>query len=167
MSEERLSEALAAVEAGLASLQVRPSSLHRARVLYLAGQAAVRGADPASRTSRAGWLWPVATAASVLVAVALGGVLLLGGARPPTVERVVEVQVDPPEGSIGEHDYLLAGSGESLGPPLRIDYLVLRRSVLTHGVDALHLVQTPGSSDGKTITPLDAYGESLDLDRSG
>ena len=54
MSEERLSEALAAMEAGLASLQPKPSSLHRARVIYLAGQASVGGAKGASSDSRAG-----------------------------------------------------------------------------------------------------------------
>ncbi|NQT12188.1 MAG: hypothetical protein HQ582_05545, partial [Planctomycetes bacterium] len=112
-------------------------------------------------------LWPLATAASFLVAVTLAGVLLLGGARPPTVERVVEVPVDSPEDSTGKRDHLLAASGESLGPPLRIDYLVLRRSVLTHGVDALPVLQTPASTEGETVTPLDAYGESIDLNQSG
>ncbi|MFC1596606.1 hypothetical protein ACFL5Q_01485 [Planctomycetota bacterium] len=167
MSEERLSEALTAMEAGLASLQPKPSSLHRARVLYLAGQASVREAKAVSRNTRVGWLWPVATAGSLLLAVTLAGVLLLGGARPPTVERVVEVPVDPPEDSTGERDHLLAVSGESLGPPLRIDYLVLRRLVLTQGLDALPVAQAPASPEGETVTPLDAYGESIDLDRSG
>jgi hypothetical protein len=167
MSEERLSEALTAMEAGLASLQPKPSSLDRARVLYLAGQASVREAKAGSGKSRAGWLWPVATAASLLVAVTLAGVLLLGGARPPTVERVVEVPVDPPEDSTGQRDHLLAASGESLGPPLRIDYLVLRRSVLTEGLDALPVAHETASPEGEALTPLDAYGESIDLNQSG
>jgi len=162
-----LSEALAAMEAGLASLQPKPSSLHGARVIYLAGQASVRGTKAGSRISRAGWLWPVATAASLLVAVTLAGVLLLGNVRPPTVERVVEVQVDPPEDSTGQRGPLVAVSAESLGPPLRIDYLILRRSVLTRGLDALPVAQAPASPEGEAVTPLDAYGGSVDLDRSG
>jgi hypothetical protein len=167
MSRERLSEALAAMEAGLASLQPKPSSLHRARVLYLAGQASVGGAKWASRNSRTSWLWPVATAASLLLAVALASALLLGHARPTTVERVVEVHVAPPEEVTDDSDHLLAASIESLGPPPRIDYLVLRRSVLTHGLDALPAAQAPASPEVETVRPLDAYGESIDPDQSG
>lgn len=166
MSEERLSEALAAVEAGLASLQPRPSGLHRARVIYLAGQASVQGASAGSRTSRAGWLWPVATAASLLVAVTLAGVLLMSKAGSPAVERVVEVRVDPPGESTDQGGHLVAVSAESLEPPPRIDYLLLRRSVLAKGLDALPTAQAPASAEGETVTPLDAYGEFIDLDRS-
>ena len=55
----------------------------------------------------------------------------------------------------------------TLGPPPRIDYLVLRRLVLTQGLDALSVSQAPASPEGETVTPLDAYRESIDLDRSG
>ena len=56
MSEERLNEPLATFEAALASLRLRPSSLDRARVMYLAGQASVRGAEAVPGDRRRGRL---------------------------------------------------------------------------------------------------------------
>ena len=167
MSEERLNEPLTTLEAALASLQWRPSSLDRGRVMYLAGQASVRGPKGALRTVRAGWLWPVATAASLLLAVGLGGVLL-SSARPPVVERVVYVPVERPPESTAAPDSSPAAPVASRGSPLRTDYLALRHLVLTRGVDeALPAARGTASPEGDSLTPGDAYRGSIDWNHSG
>jgi hypothetical protein len=106
MSEERLSSELAALEATLAGLAPAPSGIDRDRLMFLAGQAAgrrasafgvrrfiaaFRRANPTAaqcsyteekaamnhRTPK--MLWPIATAASLLVAACFG--VLWGAGR--------------------------------------------------------------------------------------
>ena len=167
MSEQRLNEALAAVESALGSLQLKPSGLHCDRVMYLAGQASVRRAKGAFGIGRAGWLWPLVTAASLLAAVTLGAVLLVR-AEPQTVERVVYVPVDRADDSTGRQEALPAVSSESREPPLRTDYLALRHLALTRGVDgALPLTGAAAPREGEALTPGDAYRGTIDLDQSG
>ncbi len=137
MSEERMSHDLAAVEAALASLRPAPSALDRDRLMFLGGQASARR----QRAWGASWLWPCATAATVLVACTLG-VLLAGRSGPQVVERIVYVEsgghpdtgVRPHEASPaqGGSERLLAGREE-----LPVDYLELRQLVLARGLDAL------------------------------
>lgn len=165
MSEERLNEPLATLEAALASLQWRTPSLDRDRLMYLAGQASVRRPKGALRTHRAGWLWPVATAASLLLAVTLGGMLLVSP-REQTIERMVYVPVDRPRDSAGAPGSITASLVELSGPPLRTDYLALRSLVLTQGVDAWRMPLGTGSPGGATLTPADAYRGSIELERS-
>ena len=167
MSEQRLNEALRAVEAALGSLRLRPSRLDCDRLMYLAGQASVTRSKGALRIWHAGSVWPWTTAASLLVAVTLGVVLLVR-AEPQTIERVVYVPVDRPDDSTGRQDALLPVSAESRGSPLRTDYLALRHLVLTRGVDdALPLTREAAPREGEALTPGDAYRGTIDLDQSG
>jgi hypothetical protein len=166
MSEQRSNEALTALGTALASLPLKPSGLHRDRVMYLAGRASVMGAKGPMRSFFARWLWPLATAASLLLAATLGGVLLVS-ARPKTVERVVYVPVDRPDESTRGRDSRVTPSAESQGSPLRTDYLALRRLVLTRGVDdGLPLARAAARREGESLTPGDAYRGSIDLDHS-
>ena len=160
MSEKRLSEPLATFEEALASLRLRPSSLDPARVMYLAGQASVRGPKGMLRARRSGWLWPMATTASLLLAVTLGGILLMSP-RQQTIERVVRVPVDRPPGSVA------ALVLESDGSPLRTGYLALRHLVLTQGIDAWRIDHGTASFEGRTLRPRDAYRGSVDSDFCG
>ncbi len=73
-TEEPLRPELAAVEAALASLTLRPAAVERDRLMFLAGQAAALKAT----RRRGAWLWPCATAAALLLALGLG----LRGPRP-------------------------------------------------------------------------------------
>jgi len=155
------------MEAALASLQWRPSSVDRSRVMYLAGQASVRGPKGALRAGQARWLWPLATAASLLLAVALGGVLL-SSESPRVIERVVYVPVERPAESIAVPDSSPAAPVESRGSPLRTDYLALRHVAITRGVDdAMPATSGTASPQRETLTPADAYRGSIDWDRSG
>ncbi len=61
---ERLSPALQALEAKLASLVPTAAALDRDRLMYEAGRA--------SLSSRRGWAWPLALAASIALALVAG-----------------------------------------------------------------------------------------------
>jgi hypothetical protein len=94
MSEKRLNNELADIQTALSSLTPVGSRIQRDRLLFLAGRAS---ADVASlhRPRLATWLWPCATAASLLVATALGSLWVVGG-RPEVIERVVYVPAAGP-----------------------------------------------------------------------
>jgi len=161
-SEHKLSDDLAAVEASLAALPPFPSGIDRDRLVYLAGQAAA-GALPGTKRRPAGWLWPMATAASLLVAAALGAMLAVRS-QPEIVERLVVVR-QPAEpvapAPVAAHPAVetpLARSRPSRPPA---EYLRLRDLVLSRGVDALPETSAkhrPGpvwrSSDRKQIERL-------------
>ena len=183
MSEERLNEPLRAVEAALASLAIKPTQLSRDRVIFLAGQASARQSESRRDSPTctplaclagerlgvrgARWFWPLSTAASLLVAVTLGGVLLLGP-KSQIIERVVYVPADRQVDSVEKQDPLNLHYVESPEPP-RHDYLVLRQLILTRGVEAMPMpvADEPASPEFKTISPRDAYNGSMDLDHSG
>jgi len=143
MSEKRLNEELAAVEAALGSLQPKSTALDRDRLMFLAGRAAAERKPTA-------WLWPLATAATTLVAITFGTMLATRDG-PQVVERVVYVrptqQADKPPATSAE---------------LRTDYLKLRRLVLLQGVDAMPepvfqaelAIPTLGNRNGRTIERL-------------
>jgi hypothetical protein len=165
MSRERLNEALAAVETALGSLRLKPASLDADRVIYLAGRASVKGAKGALGTGHVGWVWPLITAASLLLAVTLGAVLLVR-TEPQTIERVVYVPVDRPDDSTGREDTLPAARAESRGASLRTDYLALRQLVLTRGIDdALPVAREAAPRVDETLTPRDGYVGSIGCDR--
>ena len=100
MSEERVSGELAAIEAVLGSLTPAPSGIVRDRLMFLAGRASVFGvrrlaaafcrkvanaierreAEKAAASRRTPkLLWPLATAASLLVAATFGLLWAAGG----------------------------------------------------------------------------------------
>lgn len=167
MTEDRLNEPETAIEAALASLQWRPPSLDRGRVLYLAGQASVRGPKGALHAGRAGWLWPLSAAASLLLAVALGGALL-SSARPQVIERVVYVPVERADDSTGALDSVPGAPLESPGSGVRVDYLALRCLVVTRGVDdAMRVGRGTASPEYEALTPGDAYRGPIDWDHNG
>lgn len=167
MPEERLNEPPTPLEEALASLRWRPSRLDRGRVMYLAGQASVRGPKGILRQRRLGaWLWPMTTAASLLLAAIFGGMLLVSP-RQQTVQRAVPTPVERPDNSAVTPDSVRAAVVASQEPPLRTDYLALRCLVLTQGVDAWRMAPGTGSPEGKTLTPADAYRGSIDPDGRG
>lgn len=131
-------EALAALQAALSRLTPAPDGINVAQLLFRAGQVSV---------SRRNWAWPCATAASTLLAAALGGVLLLRPEPQPT-ERIVTVYVKQPAPPAPHPEPSVPGLSPSPkgvpdvrpgteSPPGEGDYLRLRQEVLANGVDAL------------------------------
>lgn len=123
---------LAAFQAALARLAPAPDGINIARLLFQAGRLSA---------PRRSWLWPCATAASMLLAAALGYVLVLRPA-PQSVERIVTVYVHPPAQPAPQTEPAAPSSDETpipSPPPIAGDgnYLQLRREVLANGLDAL------------------------------
>jgi hypothetical protein len=132
MSEPAHDDELAALQAALGRLAPTPDGIDIGRLLFRAGQASV---------PRRNWGWPCATAASAMLAVALGAALVF---RPPqrivnTV--VVEAAPRPPEPRTAEPPPPPSGAtsvaSDADHPRGDSDYLQLRREVLARGVDAL------------------------------
>ena len=132
-AQEPLKPDLAAVEAALASLAPRPATLNRDWVMFLAGRAAA--AQSGRRWTR--WLWPCATAASLLLALALG----VRGQRP----------------SAPAHQAPQVGaSAAPAARPGPHTYLKLREVVLARGVDALpEPTVSSGRGAAQPLRPLD------------
>ncbi len=155
MSEPAHDHELAAFQAALARLTPMPEGIDIAQLLFRAGQLSA---------PRRSWAWPCAAAASMLLAIALGSVLVLRPVPQPA-ERIVEVLVpaptrpaEPPERPIPATDetpdtHPLVGDG---------DYLQLRRAVLAQGLDAL-----PPPTPWPAVAPMDHTENLLDLPRGG
>jgi hypothetical protein len=79
MSEKRITEELAAVEAILASLKPAASGVDRDRVMFLAGRASMTANALPRQHKIIHWLWPCITAVSLLMAIASSGMLLMQG----------------------------------------------------------------------------------------
>ncbi len=142
MSEKPVKNDLAAVEAALGALRPTPSGVDRDRLMYLAGRAAGSRSQGARRR-RADWLWPCATAASMLLAV---GFAMMWATAEPEVRIVYRDRTVP----IEEPSQQRVEVASTL-KPWRTDYLRLRHLVMTEGVDAL------GPSDagpGVEVEPL-------------
>ena len=148
MSEKRLNEDLAAVEAALASLKPAASGVDRDRVMFLAGRASSAYSALPSQYRKAHWLWPCTTAVSLLLAIASCGMLFLRGTtmgekqtahvksdKSQTVENIPQplwyehTQNDTPEVKRPRP------SSERGNTPM--DYLSLSMLVAEKGVDAL------------------------------
>jgi hypothetical protein len=132
-TQEPLKPELLKLESALASLAPRPAALDRDWVMFLAGRAAARETG----RRRGAWLWPCATAASLLLALGLG----LRGQWPigPSQEEA-EVAA-------------AASSSERPGPN---SYFKLRELVLTRGVDDLpDPTASSGRRDAQPLRPLD------------
>lgn len=129
-AEEPLKPELAAIQAALAALTPQAAGLDRDRVMYLAGRAAA--CQPARRRAAA-WLWPCATAASLMLAAVLG----LRGPRPSEPAQVAAFAPSPYQ-------------------PDANTYLRLRELVLARGVDALpEPTVSSGRGDAQPLRPLD------------
>ncbi len=166
MSEEQFDEGLNDMEAGLASLQWKASGIDRDQLMYLAGQASVRPARADPQPGILHLLWPLATAASLLVAMTLGAATLLNE-QPQTVERVVYVPVDRPDDLHAEENLPANAAGKPAESLPRADYLVRRWIALTQGVDALPELGEPTGSESENLSPQPIYSRPLNLDLSG
>lgn len=137
--KEPLPPELAALETALASLVPRaPTLIDRDRLMFLAGQAA------AARDRRR-WLWPLSTAASLLLAVSMAAVLVARGGS-----RVGEPIVLRPDDSSTKTGGVVqvARETEILG-----DYLRLRRLVIEGGVDMLAEPSSVHDADSSPPAP--------------
>ena len=149
MSQKPMKNDLAAVEATLGALRPAPSGVDRDRLMYLAGEAAA-GRSLGRRRQRADWLWPCATAASLLLAV---GFATMWFAAEPEVRIVYMERGDetpkpaPQPTAAAEQDTDITSPRKTWGT----DYLQLRRLVMTEGVDAL---PPSDSAPGTNVEPL-------------
>jgi len=164
----------------LASLLPVASSIDRDRLMYLAGQSAAKSRQ---RGSAAAWLWPCATAASVLVAVTLTALML--GRGPQVVEKIVYVpakEVTKPQKQpstpvpdekprLAKDDVAVPSTSPKSVDKTpkrtkkpRNDYLQLRRMVMAQGVDALPKLNRKSVPAAKT--PKWAPGPRTALEQS-
>ena len=169
---------LKSLAADLAALAPSGGGVNRDELMYRAGWEACAATSPAVHSVRqraARWLWPLSTAALVLVATTLGVAL---ATREPAVQ-IVYVE-KPPSGieterqmvSATEHvvltrQSLLSPSGMTKRPAgTGHDYLSLRERILAFGVDRL-----PATSDEplQDVTPLrdSRYGALIGELRGG
>jgi hypothetical protein len=150
MSEKRMNDELAAVEAMLGSLTPAASSLDRDRLMFLAGRTSVERLSPPAGRRVTAWLWPCTTAAALLVAATLG--LLWAGGRPDVVERVVYVShVSSPAAFDFPPVAIASPSPDSPWENRRLCKLILEK-----GIDALPESNGRSTSD----TPAVPLGES-------
>jgi hypothetical protein len=131
MSEERLNDELAAVEAALRSLTPAASAVSRDRLMFLAGRASVKAASPHRPRQVRAWLWPCATAVSLLLA-AVFGVLWAAGGRPQVAQQAIYAHFPPTASPITADVPSAAESPPSLWANRRLCQFVLEK-----GVDAL------------------------------
>lgn len=135
MSERANESPLIDLERALLALAPTPPALDRDRLLYEAGRRAAR---------RRGRVWPAATAALTLLALALGGVLVLRP-TPPPAERIVYIPTPavPPESTLAPE----------ARPPTADPggYFQLRDQLLARGLDALP-APAPASAAGPPAT---------------
>jgi hypothetical protein len=162
MSEPANNTELTAFQTALERLTPTPDGIDIARLLFRAGQLSA---------PQRSWAWPCATAASMLLAVALGSVLLLRPAPQP-VERIVTVYVPAAPQQQQQAEPSAPSTGETPVPPPPSfpvsegreggdgDYLQLRRLVLAHGLDAL-----PPPQPWPAAAPVDDTDTLLDLPR--
>lgn len=154
MSESAYNTELAAFQSALARLQPVPDGINLARLLFRAGQL----------SARRSWAWPCATAASVMLAAALGSVLVLRPAPLPT-ERILTVYVPSPTAPPPQAEPAIFSTGEMPVLPDQLgsgdgEYLRFRREVLAHGLDAL-----PSPPPWPAAAPTDDANTLLDMPR--
>jgi hypothetical protein len=131
--DEALPEELKAVEAVLRRLTPNAQGIDRERMMYLAGRASV-----ASRKGSLRIVWPLSTAALLLVSLALGGMLIARGHHEQPLGQLPKDQ---------QNVRLVAGESENTNvgrAPLAVDhssYFQLRTAVLRGGAEALPVPQ--------------------------
>ena len=150
MSEKRVKPDLEAIQSALSSLQPTESRGDRDRVMYRAGQAASGAVSVEVPRRRAGWTWPCATAASLLVAVTFAGMWLSRG--EPEVRIVYRDRaVAVPEGPDKAVEAIEVADDELQRKSWRSDYLRLRRLVTTDGVGAMPEDVAPPPGDVEVL----------------
>jgi hypothetical protein len=153
MSEPPYNDELAAFQTALARLTPAPEGINIARLLFQAGQ---RSAP------RRSWACPCAAAASLMLALALGSVLVFRPTPQPP-ERIVQVFVQPPTPPAIHVEQPIPPVVEMPDTPRPAgegDYLQLRREVLAKGLDAL-----PAPAPWPAAAPADDADTLLDLPR--
>src|ERR1700759_2661917 len=91
--DPELPEELKTIETALRQLTPIAGQIDRDRLMYLAGQASMTGASAPDRSIGSAWqktfadwkLWPIATAALMLISVTLSGLLLATRPGSPVV----------------------------------------------------------------------------------
>jgi hypothetical protein len=139
MSERKINPELESIEAALSSLTPTSSSLQRDRLMFLAGQASVQKASPRRNARRIGvWLWPCATCASLVTAMAFG-TLWAHGEGPQVIERVVYVSNNSATSSQDslERTMVLPTLSPLRFPSSPLENRRLCQSILEHGADAI------------------------------
>ncbi len=134
MSEEKRNETMTELETALAALEPQSSVVDRDRVMFLAGRASANKSALPAKRSLIALLWPLVTVASLFLAVTFAAMLLARG-KP----QVVYVEKSESVAEPHQEETSVIG-GEDQEPKhrkVRVDYLKLRRLVLTEGVDAL------------------------------
>jgi hypothetical protein len=165
MCPERLTPDLAAVEAALKSSSPEPLGPARDRMLFLAGQASVRQAGFAILRLPSRWIWPCLTAASVLVAATLAGLLYVRGGIQ-VVERVVYVPDHQRDKTVESPARSLSVSPSAQSVP-SAEYFRLCSRVLAQGLDALPELSGSGSNDIEIPVSGDLDGSWLALPDNG
>ena len=148
MSQEPLDAELAPVEAILRSLDPATSRLDFAQVMYLAGRASACKGPPARRRTRARWLWPCTTAASLLVAAMFAAGWKSSSSRE-AVERIIYVERNGGK-PVAREPIDVGPAPEAPGNPWQ-EYARLCRVVLSEGLEGLpepdlRPIADPGSS---------------------
>jgi hypothetical protein len=140
MSDER--RELNDLAAALAALAPAGSTIDRDELMYRAGQASAVASRPSARR----WLWPLATAACVLVS-ATAGFQAASRWSPQVVERIVHVPAPPPPSALPERRLAPAVDGAVAQRPAREEsnlatdnsasYFHLRQQAIAGGIDSL------------------------------
>jgi hypothetical protein len=150
MSQERLNDELAAIEAALCSLTPAASGIQRDRLMFLAGKAA--GNRSSSRRRLVAALWPLATAASLLAATAFGILWAAGNGSQAGQQLANPLFAAAPSA--------LDACGEA-SPPSPWANRHLCRLVLEKGVDALPESSVHRISGMSPTSPEDSYRSLL------
>jgi len=158
MPQEPLNQNLDEVEAVLRSLEPAPCCLDHGALMYSAGRASAPTAAPLTRpggSRRPGWLWPCATAVS-LVAAATFATLWAGAGRREVVDRIVYVERDKPRATVVQP---ATGARPTNGPQQAWrEYARLRDIALTQGLE--HLPEVHWRS---VANPPGHVGERFDI----
>jgi hypothetical protein len=113
----------------LRSLVPLPSAVSRDELMFRAGQAWIERSLATQHSRR--WLWPMATAATALVAATLG--MLVGQSNSELREPIV--QSGSPETNPGAVEVAISPATSSPRPATA--YLAERNRILARGVDSL------------------------------
>jgi hypothetical protein len=153
MSEKRMNDELAAIEAALGGLTPVASGASRDRLMFLAGQASANTPNRHRRVTT--WFSPCAMTASLLAAATFG-VLWAAGGKPEIVERVVYV---PSQISPATFDFPLAVASPS--PPSPWANRRLCQLVLEKGVDAMPQSDIPAARSAPLPPRRDSYRDLM------